>query len=325
MNIKLAKALGSLLIGGTFGLLSCSAYAAYPDKPIRLVVGFSPGPAADYVARTIAQSMSDKFRQSVVVENRAGANGGVATGQILQAKPDGYTLYLTSIGHVVNPLVYTSQKYDPVNDFSHIGLVANFPNVWVMGAKQPFNTVQELTAYARQNPGKVSYGSSGYGSSAHLAGELYKQTANVDLLHIPYSSGMPYTDVIAGEVSIAVPPMVSAMSLLQNPNLKALAVTSSNRSSIMKDVPSMAESGVADYETGVWYALIGPAGMPDNVVAALSQGLDSVLQDPAVSEKLKSQGATLGGAYGADLTSFFERENVKWTRVIDNANIKKMD
>lgn len=321
MKITLARSCALLLAGSMFGFTPASAIAAFPDKPLRLVVGFSPGPGADNVARTIGEAMSSRLGQPIVVENRAGANGAVATTYVMKAKPDGYTIFLTSVGHVVNPLVYSSQTQDPVKDFSHIGLVAEFPNVLVTSAKQPFNTVQELTEYAKKNPGKISYGSSGHGSSANLAGELYKQTANVELLHIPYSSGMPYADVISGELTLAVPPMVSAMTLLQNPALKAIAVTSAQRAAAMPDIMTMAEGGIQDYETGVWYALIGPAGIPQETVDVLSKALNDAVKDPAVTEKLTAQGATLGGAQSGELAKFFEKENTKWARVIKNAGI----
>lgn len=320
MRIKFAKSAFFLLFGA-FAFGPIHAASSFPDKPIRLVVGFSPGPGADNVARTIGEAMSSRLGQPIVVENRAGANGQVATASVMKAKPDGYTIFLTSVGHVVNPLVYSSQTHDPVKDFSPIGLVAEFPNVFVTAANQPFNNVQELTEYAKKNPGRVSYGSSGHGSSANLAGELYKQAANVDLLHVPYSSGMPYADVISGELTLAVPPMVSAMTLLQNSALKAIAVTSAKRSSALPDTMTMAEGGITDYETGVWYALVGPAGIPADTIDVLAKALDEAVGDASVRDRLTAQGATIGGPQKEDLARFFEKETAKWKRVIENAGI----
>jgi tripartite-type tricarboxylate transporter receptor subunit TctC len=298
------------------------AFAAYPDKPIRIVVGFTPGGTADSVGRILAASLGPRLGANMVVENRAGANGNLATDFVSRAAPDGYTIFFTSIGHVVNPSLYKEATYDPVGGFTPIGQVLSAPNILVVPASSPFNTAQDLIAYARANPGKLNVASSGTGTSVHLSAELFKQLAGIELTHIPYKgTGSALPDLLAGVVSMMFPNLPSALPLVQGGKLKALGVTTDKRSDSAPAIPTLAEAGVPGYNMSTWYGLVGPPRMPAEVVAKLNLELRNVLADAAVRDKLRSQGADIVTGSPEAFARFIADEARKWARLLKQAKI----
>lgn len=320
LSIKKFLAVAALMLAPT---LSPSALAAYPDKPIKIVVGFTPGGTADGVARILAVSMGIRLGQSIIVENRAGANGNLATEYVSRAAPDGYTIFFTSIGHAVNPSLYKEARYDPVKDFTPIGQVLSAPNVLVVPGNSPFNTVKELTAYAKANPGKLDFASSGGGTSVHLSAELFKQIVGVDLVHIPYKgTGSLMPDLLSGVVSMSFPNLPSAMPFIQNGRLKALGVTTAKRSASAPQIPTLAEAGVAGYDMSTWYGLIGPANMPAEVVNKLNQELRNVLQDPQVRNKLVAQGVDPVTGSPEAFGKFIQEETRSWATLLRKIKVE---
>jgi tripartite-type tricarboxylate transporter receptor subunit TctC len=299
-----------------------TAWAAYPDKPIKLIVGFTPGGTADGVGRLLAQNMGAKLGQSIVVENKAGANGNLATEFVQRAAPDGYTLFFTSIGHAVNPSIYKDAKYDPVKDFTPVGQVLNAPNMLVVPANSPFNSVKELVTYAKAHPGKLDFASSGTGASVHLSAELFKQMAGLHIVHIPYrGTGSLIPDLISGNVAMAFPNLPSAWPLVQSGKLKALGVTTAKRSAAAPQVPTIAEAGVPGYDMSTWYGLIGPAGMPADIVQRLNKELNAVLQDPQVRSKLIAQGVDPAGGTPEEFGQFIQKETKAWAALLKTIKV----
>ena len=304
-------------------LLAASAQAAYPDKPVKVVVGFTPGGTADSVARVLATAMGVRLNASMVVETRAGANGNLATEFVSRAAPDGYTIFFTSIGHAVNPSLYKEATYDPVAGFTAIGQVLSAPNVLVVPTASPFNNAQELIVYARANPAKLNVASSGTGTSVHLSAELFKQLTGVELTHIPYKgTGSAMPDLLSGVVSMMFPNLPSALPQVQGGKLKALGVTTATRSSAAPNIPTLAEAGIAGYDMSTWYGLVGPPRMPPEIVARLNGELRNVLSDPAVRDKLRGQGADIVSNSPEAFTSFIAGETKKWARLLKDAKIK---
>ena len=300
------------------------AVAAYPDKPIKIVVGFTPGGTADSVARLLALALGSRLGQSIVVENRAGANGNLATDFVARAAPDGYTLFFTSIGHAVNPSLYKDAKYDPVKDFTPIGQVLSAPNMLVVPASSPFNSVKDLVAYARANPGKLDFASSGSGASVHLSAELFREMAGLDLVHIPYKgSGSLMPDLISGVVAMSFPNLPTALPLVQSGKLKALGVTTASRSAAAPQIPTIAEAGVPGYSMSTWYGLIGPANLPQDVVTRLSQELRSVLQDAQFKQKLVAQGVDPVASSPADFAAFIQEETRNWALLLKKVKLER--
>jgi tripartite-type tricarboxylate transporter receptor subunit TctC len=304
------------------GVAGLPALAAFPDKPVKIIVGFTPGGTADGVARILAQALGGRMGQTFVVENKAGANGNLATDFVAHAPPDGYTIFFTSIGHAVNPSLYKDAKYDPVKDFSPIGQVLSAPNVLVVPGNSPFSTLKEMVAFAKANPGKLTFASSGIGASVHLSGELFKDLAGVDLLHIPYKgTGSLMPDLLSGTVSMAFPNLPSALPLIKSGKLKALGVTTSKRSDAAPQIPTIAEAGVPGYDMSTWYGLIGPAKMAPEVVKRLNDELQAVLRDPEIRARLLAQGVDPVTGSPAEFAAFLQQEQAKWSGTLKRSKI----
>ena len=316
--IKLKKlfALGALL-------LPLVALAAYPEKTIKIVVGFTPGGSADSIARILGMAMSSRMGQTVIIENRAGANGNIATEFVSRSAPDGYTLFYTSIGHAVNPALYKEAKYDPVKDFTPIGQVLSAPNVLVVPASSPFNSVKEMITYAKANPGKLDFASSGSGASVHLSAEVFKQMAGLDLVHIPYKgTGSLLPDLLSGTVAMSFPNLPSALPFIQSGKLKALGVTTAKRSAAAPQIPTLAEAGVPGYDMSTWYGLIGPAGMPPAIITQLNHELNAILQDPVIRQKLVAQGVDPVTGSPEEFGQFIRKETRYWAELIKKAKVE---
>ena len=323
MNRRLQlKKLLTLTTFVTFAALATPALAAYPDKPIKIIVGFTAGGTADSVARILASTMGARMGQTMIVENRAGANGNLATDMVARSAPDGYTIFFTSVGHAVNPSLYKEAKYDPIKDFTPIGQVLSAPNVLVVPGNSRFNTAKELVAFAKANPGKLNFASSGNGASVHLSGEMFKVQAAVEIVHIPYKgTGSLMPDLLSGVVDLAFPNLPSALPHIKSGALKALGVTTSQRSAAAPQIPTLAESGVPGYDMSTWYGLIGPANMPASVVSKLNHELRQVLADPKVHSRLVAQGVDPVSGSPEEFGKFIQDETRNWAAILKQVNL----
>jgi len=294
----------------------------YPSKPIRLIVGFSPGGSADSVGRALAESLSTRLGQPVIVENKAGANGNIAADLVARSAPDGYTLYFPSIGHAVNVSLYKNLPYDPVNDFTAIGSVFSAPNMLVVNNKSPYNTVGDVIAAAKANPGRLTFASSGSGTSVHLSAVLFEKMAKIDMIHVPYKgTGSAMPDVISGQVDMSFPNLPSAVPQVKAGNLKALGVTTAKRSAAAPGVPTIAESGLPGYDMATWYGLVAPANLPVNIRNRLNKELQGILADPNFRDKLIAQGADPMPGTPEQFSAFIKSEIDRWRKLIAQSQI----
>lgn len=294
----------------------------YPVRPIKLIVGFSPGGAADSVGRALAEGLSLRLGQTVVVENRAGANGNLAAEATARSPADGYTLYFPSVGHAVNVSLYKRLSYDPIKDFTPIGKVFTAPNLLVVTSKSPFRSASELIAFAKANPKKLNFASSGQGTSVHLSAELFMRMANIEMVHIPYKgTGSAMPDLLTGVVDLSFPNLPSALPLVRSGQLRALGVTTAKRSAAASDIPSISEAALPGYEMSTWYGLVGPANLPPEIVQKLNAALQHVLQQPKFRERLLSQGADPAPGTAEDFGRFLVSEIDRWRSLIRAAGI----
>jgi len=294
----------------------------YPVRPIKLIVGFSPGGAADSVGRALAEGLSLRLGQTVVVENRAGANGNLAAEATARSPADGYTLYFPSVGHAVNVSLYKRLSYDPIKDFTPIGKVFTAPNLLVVTSKSPFRSASELIAFAKANPKKLNFASSGQGTSVHLSAELFMRMANIEMVHIPYKgTGSAMPDLLTGVVDLSFPNLPSALPLVKSGQLRALGVTTAKRSAAASDIPSISEAALPGYEMSTWYGLVGPANLPPEIVQKLNAALQHVLQQPKFRKRLLSQGADPAPGTAEDFGRFLVSEIDRWRSLIRAAGI----
>jgi tripartite-type tricarboxylate transporter receptor subunit TctC len=296
----------------------------YPSRSITMVVGFAPGGGTDTVARIVAKKLGDATGQTVIVENKAGAGGTVATHQVARSAPDGYTILLGSIGSLaVAPHLIAKLPYDPLRDLAPITMAVEFPNVIVVQNELPAKTLAEFVQLAKAKPGTIGYGSSGVGGIGHLAGALLAITAGIDIVHVPYKGGGPaMQDLLGGQIPsmIATPP--TALSHVKAGKIRALATTGAARSPMMPDVPTVAESGYPGYEATNWYAYLAPAGTPKDVLDRLHRELVQALNSPDVREQLDRQGMEAKPGSPEALTKYMERELATWGRVVKATNIQ---
>ncbi|MGB6105332.1 MAG: tripartite tricarboxylate transporter substrate binding protein [Pusillimonas sp.] len=306
----------SVLLASALGL-SSSALAAYPDKPIRLVVGFSAGGTTDVVARIVGKEIGDTLGQPVVVENRPGAGSNIASEMVARADPDGYTLYMVAVTSAINHTLYKNLRFDLVEDFTPVALAVRVPNVLVVNPNVPVNSVKELVDYAKANPGKLNFASSGSGTSIHMAGELFKQLADIDVAHIPYKGSSPATtDLIGGQVDYMFDNMPSAWPHVEAKKLRALAVTTAERSKTAPDLPTMQESGFPTFDVSSWFGVIAPKGTPDDVVNKLNEAILAALAKPDVQKRLEDLGAVPAKTTPAEFGDFIKSEVDSWAKVV---------
>ena len=306
---------------------SCFAPGAqaqsFPNRPLRLIVGFAPGGSTDIIARLISQKLAEAMQQPVVVENRTGANGNIAAEATVKAPPDGYTLLIAANGLTINPSLYKRTPYDPVKDFSPITQVAFIPNVLVVHPALPVKTVQEFIALARSRPGQLTHGSSGTGSPGHLAGEVFKIMTRVDFLHVAYkSSGQALFDLLAGNLQLAFPTTFAAMPQIQAGKVRAVAVTGLKRSRSLPDTPTIDESGVRGYEVVGFYGVLAPAGVPKEIIARLNAEITKALRAPDMQERLLRDGAEPVASTSEAFRAYIEADVEKWAIVIQRAGIR---
>ena len=304
-------------------LLSAAQTSDYPSKPIKLVIGFTPGGSTDTIGRQLANSFNKILGQSVIVENKPGANGNLATDAVRRAAADGYTIFYTSIGHVTNPLIYKEAKYDPVKDFTPIGQVLAGPNILVVPGNSRFKTLNDLLEYGRANPGKINFASSGVGSSLHLSGELFKKLAGIEMVHIPYKgAGNLLPHLMAGTVDLAFPNLPSGIALAEQGQLRALGITTSVRSKAAPSIPTIAEAGVPNYDMSTWYGLIGPADLPAPVLQRLSDALVRTVNEPEFHARLAAQGMDPKPTSPQEFRQFIQDESVRWSELLKDMEIK---
>ena len=316
----LSAVLGVGLVSGS--VAQAQAETKWPEQQVRILVGFSAGGTTDVLARIIAKELSDSFDQTVMVDNKPGAGSNIATEQTARAKPDGYTLMMMAITTTINQTLYKNIRFDVEKDFVPVALVAKVPNILVANKNQPYNSVKELVDYAKANPEGVVYSSSGSGTSMHLSGELFKQQADVQMLHIPYKgSGPAMTGLLGGEVHVMFDNMPSSAPHIKAGNLKPLAVTTAERSPTFPDVPTLKESGYPDYSVTSWFGIVAPAGTPPEVVAKLHDEIEKILEKPEVVEQLDGLGAVSEKMTSEQFGDFIKAETASWGAVINKGGI----
>jgi tripartite-type tricarboxylate transporter receptor subunit TctC len=301
---------------------SAVAQTAFPSRPVHILVPYPAGGGVDVLTRTLGDVVSKQWGQSVVVENRPGAGGVIASQAVATAPPDGYTLIMVASGHATNPLLYAKVPYDTFKDFTPVSLLASSPNILLVRADSPFKTLAELISAAKAKPGSLSLAHAGNGTSTHLAGELLKNLAKIDLAAIPYKGGAPaINDLLGGQIPMSFNNGPESVGQLQAGKLRALAVTTASRAPLLPDVPSMSET-VPGYDTGVWWGLLGPAGMPADVLARLSQDFVAALNTDAVKERLAKLGAQPIGSTPQQLDAKIRDDYEKWAPIIKAAGMK---
>ncbi len=297
--------------------------SAYPIKPIRILVGYAPGGATDIVARSVAIKMQETLGQPVIVENRAGASSNIASEFVARSSPDGYTLLLGTIANATNMTAYKNMGYDTLRDFVHITQFMTAPSVLTTHPAVPAKNLKELIAVAKQNPGKLAFSSSGNGGSPHLAGEMLKMRANIDLIHVPYKGAAPaIADLLGGQVQMSFQTALSAIPHLKSGKLNVIAVASKKRMGTLPNVPTMAEAGLPDFEVSSWNGLFAPAKTPPHIVAALYSAASKALKTQDIIEKMEAQGAEPVGSNPEEFRAFVKAEIDKWEQVIVKSGAK---
>ncbi len=320
------RILAGVCAGVAAGIAGFPAGAAeYPTKPIRLVVGFPSGGSVDVTARTIAPYVAERLRQQVVVDNRGGAHGSIAAEIVARSAPDGYTLFLGTISILaINPALYRNVPYDPVNDFSPISILVSVSNIVVAHPATGVNSMGDLIAFAKAKPGVLTFATSGTGSPGHLAGELLKTLAKINMLHVPYKGGGPaMSDLLGGQVNTMFATVSTAVPHLKSGKLKGLAVTSTRRAAALPDVPTIAEAtGFRSYEANNWYGMLAPAKTPVAIIGTLNTALHAVLGQSEVRGRLLAQGLEVSPSTPPEFSAYLKSEMVKWARVVKEAGAR---
>jgi tripartite-type tricarboxylate transporter receptor subunit TctC len=326
-TMRRALMFSSMLAAGLaalVGMPGAAPAADYPTKPITLIIGFAPGGPSDVMARILTKRMEETLKQPIVVENRAGAGGGIAGAAVARAAPDGYTILLaTGSLLAINVSMYKNLGYDPEKDFEPVSLIGTQTNVLYTHPSVPAKTLAEFIAHAKANPGKVSFGSGGNGTPAHLAGELLKIKANIEITHVPFrGTGPTLQSVIGGHVPSAFNPPSPLLPHLQSGSIRAIAVTTLQRTSALPDVPTIAESGFPGFDAATWHAIVAPAGTPKDVIAALHRAINETLTDPASRKALTDLGVDIVNSKPEELRAYIKAEIPKWAEVVKAANVK---
>ncbi|MCC7483747.1 MAG: tripartite tricarboxylate transporter substrate binding protein [Burkholderiales bacterium] len=295
----------------------------YPARPVRVVAPFPAGGTADFLARLLADRLTQSWGQQAVVDNRSGAGGVIGTDIVAKAAPDGYTLLMSAMGHAANPTLYRKLPYDTLRDFAPITLIADVPLVVVLNPGLNANSVKELIALARTTPGQLNFAAGGVGASSHWAGELFRSVGGIDWKTVQYRGGGPaLVAVLGGESQFMFSPMPSCISLVKAGRLKAIAITSPKRMPQMPDVPTIAEGGLASYEFQAWYGLLAPAGVPQPVLARLNRDFNAALKDPSIRGAMAARGAEPLGGSMDEFSRFLPREVKKYAEVAKQAGIR---
>lgn len=319
MTIRCLRWIGTLLLA----LVPALAHAQYPTKPIRIIVPFPAGTAADAVARTVGDRLVGALGQAVVIDNRPGATGNIAFEMVAKAPNDGYTLLLATVDMTSNPSVYRSVNYDPVKDFVGIATLARIAGLLVVPAESPAKTVQDLVALAKARPGSLNYASGGNGTQAHFAGEMFKQLAGVDIVHVPYRGGPDLVaSVVSNQTALSMPTFITVYPLVKAGKLRALAVSSPTRNPRLPDVPTMKEALPPGFELNAWFGLVGPAGTPAAIVNRLNAEVGKILNDPAIRERMESDGTVLFTSTPEEFAALIKSDAARWAAIVKQFGIR---
>ncbi len=322
--MDMRKLRGALVVA--FGLLvSTSAYAQnYPDRQLKIVVPWPPGGAVDILTRPLAQRLSEVFGQSVLVDNRPGANSIIGSNIAAKSPPDGYTLLIDNVtGHAINATLYKNLPFNTLRDFAPVVLLTSVTNLLVVSASAPVNSVKDIIAAAKASPGKLGYASFGSGGTAHLAGELFKANAGVEMVHVPYKGGAPaIADVIGGHVLMMIATLPTALQQVKGGQLKAIATTGTKRSPSTPNVPTMIESGMPGFDISTWYGALFPAKTPEAAVTKMNQALNEIIRAPAMRERLSGLGYEVHGSSPQEFASNLKAETEKWGKVVTQSGTK---
>jgi tripartite-type tricarboxylate transporter receptor subunit TctC len=324
-QMRLFKAFGIMMVLSVLLAFPATAAAAdsFPSKPAKIIVAFPPGAATDIVGRILAQKLADMWGQPVIVDNRAGASGTIGTDVVAKAPADGYTMLLGTLGNLAaNPSLYRNLPFDMGRDFTPVSLVVMVNFVMVVHPSTPAKTVKELIALAKAQPGQLNYSSSGAGGLPHLAGELFKSMAGVDLVHISYKGSVPsFTDLLGGRITVTIDNLPLALPYIKSGRLRALAVVGPKRQPMLPDVPTMVEAGIPGYELTNWFGLMVPAGTPRDIVTRINTDVAKVLKMPDVRERLLGMAAEPVGSTPEQFSAFLKSETAKWAKVIKDGGI----
>src|ERR1043166_3490211 len=320
---KLSALLALLGISLLFPAVNAAAADAYPVKPIRMIVPWPPGGGTDVFARAISQKLSESWGQSVLVGNRPGATGNIGAELTAKSPPDGYTTMLATITLATNPALYPALPFDALKDFAPITLVAGVPHMLVVNPSLPANSVKEFIALAKVRPGQINYASAGNGSPFHLAAELFKLLAGVNLVHVPYKGGGPaITEVIGGQVPVTFANLLPVLPHVNSGRLRALGVTSAKRSPAAPKVPTIAEAGVPGYEFSSWFGVFPPAEPPTEIFTRLNGEIVKILNTPEMKDRLSREGAEVSASTAEQFGAYLKAETTKWGKVIKQAGIR---
>ena len=317
----------ALSLAATLAILAphaARAADAYPAKPVRFVVAFPPGGGTDIIARAIAQKLAERIAQQVVVDNRPGAGGNIGTDIVAKSAPDGYTMLMGSAGPLaINASLFGKMPFDPIKDLAPVTLAASTPNVLVVHPSLRAATVKELIALAKARPGEINFASSGHGTPAHLAGELFDSMAGVKMVHVPYKGAAPaLADLLGGQVQLMFSTMPPALPHVKDGKLRALAVTSAKRSPAAPDLPTLDEIALPGFEANTWHGVVVPAGTPATIVARLNREIVAILHLPDVVERFSSQGAEALGSTPEEFAAYIRSETLKWAKVVRDSGAK---
>lgn len=310
------------LVCASAALASTQAFAAYPDKPVRLVVPFAPGGGTDLIARTLANGMSKELGQQVIIDNKPGAGTIIGTDSVAKSPADGYSIVIATFAHAVNPSMVPKLPFDTAKAFTPITLIGKGPNVLVVRADSPYKTVKDVLAAAKAKPGKLTYASQGNGTSAHLAGEMFTNLAKVEMTHVPYrGAGPAITDLLGGQVDMIFGTAAAVSTFVDSGKLRAIGVTTAQPSAAFKGVPAIAES-VPGYQVESWYGLYAPAGTPADVIAKLNAAAKKAAHQPDFAKKIEQEGLSVIASDPAELDRYVRTEEARWSRIVKENNIK---
>ena len=302
-----------------------AAAQTYPTRPVRMVVTFSPGGGADTISRIVAIKLGEKWGHPVVIDNRPGANGVIGADLVAKSKPDGYTLLVQNASHAINPALYSKLPYNNDLDLIPVTVLSNYPFILTINPSLPAKTFSEFIALAKKRPGEMSYASPGNGSAPHLGFELLKNAAGIDLVHVPYKGAGPANvDLVSGQVQAFINNILAARAFINSGRIRVLAVTSTERSKAMPDVPTIAESGLPGFDMTGWNGVFAPAGTPKAIVTKIQVDISSVLQLPEVKSRLLSEATEPGGDTSEEFTKLFQAETKKWANVMKIAGVKPL-
>ncbi|MCY1166053.1 hypothetical protein D9M73_59720 [compost metagenome] len=322
MRLFFRKAFIAAIFIGFAGSALAQA-GAWPSRPVRVIVPFAPGGTVDIVSRLLADRLGTLLGQPFIVDNKPGAGGNLGTEMVVRAPNDGYTLLISGAPtHSINPHLYKNLSYDPIADMASVALIGTAPNLLIVNPQLPVKSVQELVALARSKPGTISFSSAGNGTSGHLAGELFRRQANVDIQHVPYKGQADaITAVIRGDVAFAFVTVAGTLQQVKAGRLRAIAITSKARSALAPEVPTVVQSGYADFDVLAWYSMSAPKGTSPEIVARLTRELDKIMKEPATLERFTTLGAEPSFLSGQAFVDFMVRDSARWGKVIRDANV----